>query len=505
MKQTDTVFTLKQADLRRYDGWVLFLRQRELEQLVWFEPKLGETIRRLKELKLFTGALGEVEVIPTHGLFPTPYLLLIGLGDAAPTSLQDWREAAAAAAKAALRSHLTRLAVRLVGVEEDDVSLRHPSKSHIAAALTEGFMLGSYNMMSYQREQKALPTLAEVAYWNDGDAIQSLEASLIQAIETAKIYAEATNYARDLTNLPSNLLVPETLAEEARVLADRYGLACTVHNEQEIIQLGMSGLHYVGKGSVNPPRMIVLKYQGLEQWTDVLGLVGKGITFDTGGISLKEPAGMEEMISDMGGAAVLLGVMQAIGKLRPKLNVLAVIPAAENMPSGSAFKPGDVIPTLSGKTIEVLNTDAEGRIVLADGVAYAKQLGAKRIIDVATLTGAVLVALGDVATAAITNDEAFLKELLQAAGESGEKIWQLPAYPEYKDMLKSQVADVKNATAHRWAGAITGGLFIGVFAEKTPWIHLDTGGTAWLWHGRGLEPKGGTGAMVRTLLKMLCG
>jgi leucyl aminopeptidase len=298
--------------------------------------------------------------------------------------------------------------------------------------------------------------------------------------------------------------VPKTLAEEANKLALQYGFECTVHDELEIEKLGMSGLHHVGKGSIHPPRMIVLKYQGLEQWTNVLGLVGKGITFDTGGISLKDAEGMEEMISDMGGAAVLLGVMQAIGKLKPKVNIIVIIPAAENMPSGSAFKPGDVISTLSGRTIEVLNTDAEGRIVLADGVTYAKQLGAERIIDVATLTGAVLYALGDVATAAITNHEGFLSELLKAAEQSGEKVWQLPAYPEYKEMLKSQIADIKNATTHRWAGVITGGLFVGLFAENTPWIHLDTGGTAWLWHERGLEPKGGTGAMVRTLVALIC-
>jgi leucyl aminopeptidase len=175
------------------------------------------------------------------------------------------------------------------------------------------------------------------------------------------------------------------------------------------------------------------------------------------------------------------------------------------MPSGNAFKPGDVIPTLSGRTVEVLNTDAEGRIVLADGVTYAKQLGAARIIDVATLTGAVLVALGDVATAAVTNNESFLKQLLKAAEQNGEKVWQLPAYPEYKEMLKSEIADVKNATTNRWAGAITGGLFVGIFAEETPWIHLDTGGTAWLWHERGLDPKGGTGAIARTLISMICG
>jgi leucyl aminopeptidase len=504
MKHIETLFTVKQTDLSGYDGWVLFLRQQELEHLVWLEPKLGETIRRLKERKLFTGALNQVEVIPTHGLFPTPYLLIIGLGDSSPTPLQAWREAAALAAKVALKTQLSRLAVRLIGVNADE-NLGVHTKSHIAAALTEGFLLGSYRIKSYQRDVEASASLLEVAYYDDSERIITEEATKLDiAIHNAVVFAEATNYARDLTNIPSNLLVPENLAEEAQKLASLYGFECIIHNELEIEKLKMSGLHYVGKGSVHPPRMIVLKYQGREQWTDVLGLVGKGITFDTGGISLKDPEGMEEMISDMGGAAVLLGVMQAVGKLKPKMNVVVVIPAAENMPSGNAFKPGDVIPTLSGRTVEVLNTDAEGRIVLADGVTYAKQLGATRIIDIATLTGAVLVALGDVATAAVTNDESFLKQLLNAADKNGEKVWQLPIYPEYKEMLKSEIADVKNSTTKRWAGAITGGLFVGLFAEETPWIHLDTGGTAWLWHERGLDPKGGTGAMVRTLVGMIC-
>lgn len=503
MKHIETLFTVKQTDFSGYEGWVLFLRQQELEHLIWLEPKLGETIRLLKEKRIFTGGVNQVEVIPTHGLFPTPYLLLVGLGDIAPTPLQVWREAAAAAAKAALKTKLSRLAVRLIGADTGEI-LDAATRSYIAAALTEGFLLGSYRIKSYQRDLEANCSLQEVAYYDDSERILTEETKLEAAIYKAIVYADATNYARDLTNLPSNLLVPENLAEEARKLASLYGFECTIHDEYEIEKLGMSGLHHVGKGSVHPPRMIVLKYQGAESWTNVLGLVGKGITFDTGGISLKAPKGMEEMISDMGGAAVLLGVMQAIGKLKPRLNLIVVIPAAENMPSGSAFKPGDVIPTLSGRTVEVLNTDAEGRIVLADGVTYAKQLGVTRIIDIATLTGAVLVALGDVATAAITNDEGFLKQLLKAADQKGEKVWQLPVYPEYKEMLKSDIADVKNSTTHRWAGTITGGLFIGIFAEGTPWIHLDTGGTAWLWHERGLDPKGGTGAMVRTLIAMLC-
>ncbi|MEC0209238.1 leucyl aminopeptidase, partial [Paenibacillus ehimensis] len=350
------------------------------------------------------------------------------------------------------------------------------------------------------------PALQEVALLHGRAEGPDTLAGLERAILAAEALALATNYARDLTNLPGNYLVPETLAREAQALAARYGLECTVLDEHGIREQGMGGLEAVGKGSANPPRMIAVRYRGTEEeGAEVIGLVGKGITFDTGGISLKKPEGMEEMISDMGGAAVLLGLIHALGRLKPPVNAVIVIPAAENMPSGSAFKPGDVITAMNGQTIEVLNTDAEGRIVLADGVLYAKALGATRLIDVATLTGAVLVCFGDVATGAVANDELLLQELLSAAKRAGEKVWPLPNYPEYHDMLKSQTANIRNATSRdRWAGSITAGLFIGFFAGETPWVHLDTGGTAWLWSERGTEPLGGTGAMVRTLGCYLC-
>lgn len=273
-------------------------------------------------------------------------------------------------------------------------------------------------------------------------------------------------------------------------------------DEREIELKGMGGLQAVGKGSVNPPRMIAIRYQGTNQWENVVGIVGKGITFDTGGISLKRAPGMEDMISDMGGAAAVLGVMEALGRLRPRINVVMLIPSAENMPAGNAFKPGDIITSLSGRTIEVLNTDAEGRVVLGDAITYAREWGAERIIDVATLTGAVLSILGDVATGAVTNDEGFLTELLEASRLSGEQIWALPVYPEFREMLKSEVADIRNA-AGRYGGATTAGLFIGEFAEGLPWIHLDIAGTAFLSKERGVNPKGATGVMVRTLLEYL--
>lgn len=495
-----------------FDAGVIFLgKGEELPEELGI-PALAELVRNLRESGTFTGAQGQVEVVPTLSLLPIPFLVLAGVGDG--LDREAWRIAAALAGKVAIRRKFLRLAVSFQPKASGKPD--KPNSRSIAFELTEGFLLGSYRVKSYKRDQENSQGLQKVVYLISKDihngvinestkkGSTSENGSLEQCLRKAALYAEATNYARDLTNLPGNELVPRTLAKEAMKLAGVPGMSCTVLDEQEIFDQGFGGLHHVGKGSSEPPRMIVIRYQGKEEWTDVLGLVGKGITFDTGGISMKKPEGMEEMISDMGGAATLLGVMQVLGQLQPKINVVAVIPAAENMPSGNAYKPGDVIPTLSGRTVEVLNTDAEGRIVLADGVTYALRLGASKIIDVATLTGAVLIALGDVASMALTNDEGFLQELLEASKKSGEKVWQLPAYPDYWDMLKSDVADVRNSTgSSRWAGAITAGLFIGVFAENTPWIHLDTGGTAWLWSERGIDPKGGTGVMVRTLLEMI--
>jgi leucyl aminopeptidase len=474
------------------DGIVVCLTEAELQEAAWLgQPQLDSALLRLREKGVFSAASGQLEALPTHGLLPYAYVLVAGLG---PGATRDTLRAAAVyAARKALALRLDSLALKLPsGIEARSA----------AHALTEGLLLGTYRIASYRRDQPQREELRRAVFLTEAAVEQS---PLLEAVRIAEAYAEGTNYARDLTNLPGNVLVPASLAEEAVKLAQHYGFACEVLDEHEIAARGMGGLHEVGKGSANPPRMITLRYQGDPDSADVLGLVGKGVTFDTGGISMKKPEGMEEMISDMGGAATLLGAMHVVGQLRPKINLVVVIPAAENMPSGSAFKPGDVITLLGGKTVEVLNTDGEGRIVLADGVTYAKQLGANSIIDVATLTGAILICFADVATGAITNNDAFLRPFLQAASQAGEKVWQLPNYPEYRAMLKSDVADIKNATSSdRWAGAITAGLFIGAFADQTPWIHLDTGGTAWLWDHKGIEPKGGTGVMVRTVAEYVC-
>jgi len=317
------------------------------------------------------------------------------------------------------------------------------------------------------------------------------------------IYGRATNYARTLVNLPPNILTATVLAQYARETAERYGLEVEVLHKKELEELGMGALLAVNQGSVEPPAMIVLKYQGKSEWKDVIGLVGKGVTFDTGGYSLKPREGMVNMKTDMGGAAAVLGAMEIIGELKPKQNVVAVIASTDNMVSATAFKPDDVITSLSGKTIEVLNTDAEGRLALADAVTYAKQYGANYLVDVATLTGGVIVALGSEMTGVFTNNEKLLQQVKKASEVTGEPMWQLPITAKDREKVKSsKIADLNNSPS-REGHAIMGAAFVGEFAEDTPWVHLDIAGTSVVKKSSDLQSFGGTGVMVKTLAQLV--
>ncbi|MBM7631979.1 leucyl aminopeptidase [Geomicrobium sediminis] len=321
-----------------------------------------------------------------------------------------------------------------------------------------------------------------------------------EAINVGTAIAKGVNFARTLVNIPANDLTPVALAGEARALSSRHDhLSFEVLGNEELEEMGMHALLAVNQGSDQPAQMIVLRYQGLENWDEPLTFVGKGLTYDTGGYSMKPPEGMKTMKSDMGGAAAVLGAMEIIAETKPAINVMAVIPSTENMVNGKAMRPGDVLGSFDGQTIEVTNTDAEGRLVLADGVSYAKHLGAKKIVDVATLTGACVVALGDVITGAVSNDDDFYNRTATAAIESGEDIWRFPTHPRYYKMLRqSDVADLNNAPG-RLAGSITAGLFIESFVKDTPWVHLDIAGTSFLDRVTPMGPKGGTGVMARTL------
>ncbi|MCJ8013315.1 leucyl aminopeptidase [Paenibacillus sp. KQZ6P-2] len=453
----------------------------------------------LMESHLFQAAPFQTYAVPLQGRGEYRTVIFVGAGER-PLTSEELRIASAQAARMALKMRATKLAWEL---SSPLVTFTVEQNARVAAqALTEGMILGSYRHKQYKMNNSAYKGVEQITFLRKGKVLAAELSDWKEGITRGRAFAESTCIARDLTNLPGNFLVPDDLARAAVKVADKHGLASTVLDEKQLAALGMGGLIAVGQGSVHPPRMIMIKYQGKDEWEDVIGLVGKGITFDTGGISLKRRLGMEEMISDMGGAAAVLGVMNALGTLRPAVNVVMVIPTAENMPGGNAFKPGDIIKSLSGRTIEVLNTDAEGRVVLADGMTYAREQGADKLIDVATLTGAVLSALGDVATGAVTNDDTMLEEFILASKRTGEKVWPLPAYKEFWDMLKSDVADLSNSTGSRGA-AITAGLFIGTFAEGLPWIHLDIAGTAFLNKERGVNPKGATGVMVRTLTEWI--
>lgn len=432
----------------------------------------------------------EISSVHTFHKIGAKRLYFVGLGKREKVTFMKARDAFGALVKQVNRARLEQMTVLF-----DTFMVEELSVYDLARALGEACSLASYQLIDYkQKENRPDAMLHHVSVFFNNE-----EVALKEGLEVGYTFGEGTNFTRSLVNRPGNLLTPTDLAAEAVELAKQYGMEYEVLEKEDMERLGMGGILAVNQGSDQPPKMIVLKYRGKEKWEDVLSFVGKGITFDAGGISLKPAKGMEEMKSDMGGAASVLGAMKIIGELKPDVNVLAVIPSTENLINGSALKPGDVITALSGKTIEVKNTDAEGRLILADGVAYAKQLGADYIVDIATLTGAVMVALGDVATGAITNDEAFFETFLEAAVDAGEYVWRLPAFEPYYDLLKtSDMADLNNSPG-RLAGSITAGLFIGAHIENTPWIHLDIAGTAYGSKASDLGPKGATGAMVRTL------
>ncbi len=324
-------------------------------------------------------------------------------------------------------------------------------------------------------------------------------------LEQGRIIAESANFARELVNEPSNRMTPRLLADEAVSMARQFGLQSTVLGPDEIRSLNMNAFWAVAQGSGEPPRLVVVRYNPPDKSSGpLIGLIGKGITFDTGGVSIKPAQNMEEMKTDMAGGAAMLGVMRAIAQLKPKVRVLAVVPAAENMPGGRAYKPGDVITSMSGKTIEVLNTDAEGRLALADALHYARQEGCSVLIDAATLTGAVTIALGNITTGVFGYNKEWVTRVLSSAAATGERMWELPVDDDYRDLYKSSIADIAN-TGGRYGGAITAAMFVGEFAGETPWVHLDIAGTRWNYDEKPYLAKGPTGHPVRTLVHLLMG
>jgi leucyl aminopeptidase len=414
-----------------------------------------------------------------------PPVLVVGLGESEGLDAERLRVVAAIAAKEASRLQARELAWALP--ETDD-----PAAA--AEALVAGAILASYRFDRFKS--------------GDGDEAPRLEAltvvgpaELESTAEVARVAAEAQNRARDLQNTPANVATPTFLAERAEeIAASSEALSTETLGRAELEAKGMGGILAVSQGGPQEPKLVVLRYRGGGPGP-TLALVGKGVTFDTGGISLKPGAGMQEMKMDMSGAAAVLEAVAAIAELQLPVDLIALVPTTENMPSGTAIKPGDVITQYNGKTVEVNNTDAEGRLILADALAYAVELGAERIVDLATLTGAVTIALGSTYAAVIANDDGLADEVIAAGERSGELVWRLPLHPEYKELMKGRVADLSNLASQRKAGTITAGSFLEGFVGETPWAHIDIAGTAWD-TGREYVGKGANGIGVRLLVEL---
>lgn len=480
--QSETLVVAVSKNVENISNWNDFLESFGSHITDWI--KSGDISSELKK----------VVKVPVAGKDGVKRILFVGIGDRKQLTQDKLRQVFGLVGKELLSSKPESLAIWIPSFANESIL-----DADIAYLAAEGIGMGSFTFEGYKTTSNVpdyyLPAI-ELLTQEESDEVVSY-------FEIGSIYADAVNEARILVNTPGNVLTSTQLGEYARELGNTYDFETEILGKKEIEELGMGALLAVNQGSVEEPRLIVLKYQATEEWEDVVALVGKGITFDTGGYSIKTKTGIVGMKGDMGGAAAVLGAMQIIGELRPNKNVIAVIASTDNMISGNAFKPDDVITSMSGKTIEILNTDAEGRLVLADAVTYAKQQGANYIVDVATLTGGVITALGYDKTGALTNNEAFFETFMESSIETGEFTWRLPLTENDKKRIrKSDVADLNNSPGGD-GHMIFGGGFVGEFVEDTPWIHLDIAGTSDTKSAHDLGPKGGTGVMVRTLATLI--
>jgi len=445
----------------------------------------AEAIQELYDSGEFTGKSLEISILHHPAGLKAKRLVLAGAGKKDRFDASELRKLSGAV----LRS-LKSKGVRSITLALDNSS----DADDFTAAAVEGAILATLEPDRYKTDPKKNEKQV--------DTFSVLGGSQ-SAIDRGRIIAEAQNFTRTLANEPSNVLTPLKLAEAARQMAAEFSLDCEVLEQDRMRQLGMGALLGVAQGSAEPPALIILRYQPATAPAskDHLGLIGKGVTFDTGGISIKPAEGMEKMRYDMAGGAAMLGAMRAISQLKPAIPVTALIPAVENMPGSKAQRPGDIVTSLSGKTVEVLNTDAEGRLILIDALTYAQRIGCTHLVDAATLTGSIVVALGAVNIGAFTNNQPFVDKLIGVAKSEGEKVWQMPMDEEYKEALKSSFADLHNIGG-RPAGSITAAWFIGEFVGDTPWVHLDIAGTAWLDDAKPYMAKGASGVGVRTFVKL---
>ncbi|HEX4039182.1 MAG TPA: leucyl aminopeptidase [Acidobacteriaceae bacterium] len=461
----------------------------------------GEALRRATEMVLHSG---EFKAEPNETLLlhhpaglKAKRLLLVGLGKEAKLSIHEVRKGAGTAVRFAKPRGLRELAMAVPSAEGLATKLT-------ARALAEGAILADFDSDTYRSDRKDR-SVQKVSLVTGPDADRSAAEA---GLREGAIIAEAQNFARALVNEPGNRLTPTILGERAAEMCREFGIECHVYGADKLRELKMGAFLSVTQGSDEPPALIVMTYQPKAAANaPVLGLVGKGITFDTGGISIKPSDNMEKMKYDMAGGAAMIGAMRAIAQLQPPVKVIGIVCAAENMPSGKAQKPGDVqiampAPGKPGKAIEIINTDAEGRLVLADGITYAKQLGATHLIDAATLTGAIGVALGLINAGAFSNDDETYEHFAEGLKLSGERFWRMPVEDDYRELIKSSIADIKN-TGGRYGGAVTAAMFLKEFAEDTPWIHLDIAGVAWNDDAKPWLASGPTGAAVRSIVEWI--
>jgi leucyl aminopeptidase len=455
------------------------------------DQALGGAITKLIAENEVKGKLNDLTLIHTLGKLEAGRVLVAGLGKQEKFTLDSIRGLMAEACK-----YLRKLGVKRAATIVHGAGIGGLDAEKAVQAIAEGSILGLYTFRRHITKESEHGEIEELLIV---ERDESKVAVLERGLKRGRIMAEATNFARNMINEPANHMTPSDMAQVARDVAAKYGLECTVLEREEMKNLGMGALLGVAQGSKQPPKFIILSYRGGDPSASTLGLVGKGLTFDSGGISLKPSEAMDEMKGDMAGGATVIAAIKAIAELKLKINVMGLIPATENLPGGAALKPGDVLKAMSGKTIEVVNTDAEGRLILADALSYGRKQGLTPLIDVATLTGACRVALGDICTGAFGNNQELISKVIKAGEEAGEKIWQLPMFEEYKEQNKSDVADIKNSGG-RYGGAITAAQFLAEFSQDTPWTHLDIAGTSYATKEKAYLIKGATGAVVRTLV-----
>ena len=458
------------------------------------DTALGGVISELINQGEIKGKLNKVTAVHSLGRIPAARVAVIGLGKQQELTLDRIRGAMAQTCRVLRNNYVSSVATIVQGE-----GLAGITAEGSAQAMVEGALLGVY---TFRRHITKEAEHGEIKQLTIVDADENKVSAMEQGCNKAKILAEATNLARDMVNEPANYMTPSHMAEQASKLAETYGLEVNTLEREKMQELGMGALLGVAQGSQQPPKFIVLNYKGSDSGETDIALIGKAITFDSGGISIKPSSGMEEMKGDMAGGAAVIAAMGAIAQFKPGINVMGVVAATENLPGGSALKPGDVLTAIGGKTIEIISTDAEGRLTLADALGYAKQNGAKQMVDVATLTGAMQIALGDITTGAFSNNQELADKIIAAGAEAGERIWQMPMYDDYKEQNKSEVADIKNVGG-RLAGSITAAQFLAEFAGDTPWVHLDIAGTSMTEKTKGYLVKGATGVPVRTLVNLV--